>query len=100
MPLVQTRLELWSVSFEILDGKRPRKFFKTTFKITYILNFLVIFMSVSLLIYAISVALQWICSTLVLLKIHQVKKKISKNKLNQNSANRFRKQVKVENIVM
>ncbi|PAV64742.1 hypothetical protein WR25_26232 [Diploscapter pachys] len=35
---------------------------------------------------------QWLCSTLVLLKIRQVKKKISKNKLNQNSANRFRKQ--------
>ena len=37
---------------------------------------------------------QWLCSTLVLLKIRQVKKKISKNKLNQNSANRFRKQVR------
>ncbi|CAD6187146.1 unnamed protein product [Caenorhabditis auriculariae] len=38
---------------------------------------------------------QWICSTLVLLKIRQVKKKISKNKLNQNSANRFRKQARL-----
>ncbi|CAI5455944.1 unnamed protein product [Caenorhabditis angaria] len=38
---------------------------------------------------------QWVCSTLVLLKIRQVKKKISKNKLNQNSANRFRKQARL-----
>ncbi|GMT06308.1 hypothetical protein PENTCL1PPCAC_28482, partial [Pristionchus entomophagus] len=38
---------------------------------------------------------QWICSILVLLKIRYVKKKISRNKLNQNSANRFRKQAKL-----
>ena len=42
-----------------------------------------------------SAALQWLCSTLVLLKIHKVKKKILKNKLNQNSANRFRRQARL-----
>ena len=48
-----------------------------------------------MLINAVSIVLQWVCSSLVLLKIHQVKQKISKNKLNQNSANRFRKQARL-----
>jgi hypothetical protein len=53
----------------------------------------VIFVVLTLFINIVSVILQWICSSLVLLKICQVKRKINKNKLNQNSANRFRKQV-------
>uniref|UniRef100_A0A915DB40 G-protein coupled receptors family 1 profile domain-containing protein n=1 Tax=Ditylenchus dipsaci TaxID=166011 RepID=A0A915DB40_9BILA len=55
----------------------------------------IIFISISLLIHCLSVTIQWICSSLVLMKIRQVKKKISKNKLNQNSANRFRKQARL-----
>lgn len=69
---------------------------------TFILNnfFPAIFVILLLLINLISVILQWVCSSLVLLKIRQVKQKISKNKLNQNSANRFRKQVtKIENFL-
>lgn len=53
------------------------------------------FVVVTMCINTVSLILQWICSTLVLLKIRQVKQKINKNKLNQNSANRFRKQARL-----
>uniref|UniRef100_A0AC34Q581 G-protein coupled receptors family 1 profile domain-containing protein n=1 Tax=Panagrolaimus sp. JU765 TaxID=591449 RepID=A0AC34Q581_9BILA len=77
-PLIGNRPEMWSVSFLSTEGKRPA-----------------LFVIILLLINVISVVMQWVCSSLVLLKIRQVKQKISKNKLNQNSANRFRKQARL-----
>ncbi|KAI1708922.1 serpentine type 7TM GPCR chemoreceptor srx domain-containing protein [Ditylenchus destructor] len=77
-PLVGVRLDLWTFSFLTVSGYRSATF-----------------MVISLSVHCISVLLQWICSTLVLVKIRQVKLKISKNMLNQNSANRFRKQARL-----
>uniref|UniRef100_A0A7E4V256 G_PROTEIN_RECEP_F1_2 domain-containing protein n=1 Tax=Panagrellus redivivus TaxID=6233 RepID=A0A7E4V256_PANRE len=77
-PLVGIRIDMYSISFLNTEGHRS-----------------VIFMLVLLFINVISVIMQWVCSSLVLLKIRQVKQKISKNKLNQNSANRFRKQARL-----
>ncbi|CAD5215932.1 unnamed protein product [Bursaphelenchus okinawaensis] len=71
-------LDMWSVSFTTM--KRPPS-----------TGFIVFVVSINI----ISVLLQWVCSTLVLMKIRQVKQKINKNKLNQNSANRFRKQARL-----
>ncbi|CAD5221903.1 unnamed protein product [Bursaphelenchus xylophilus] len=71
-------LDMWSVSFT--TKKRPPS-----------TCFIVIVLSINI----ISVLMQWVCSTLVLMKIRQVKQKINKNKLNQNSANRFRKQARL-----
>ncbi|KAI6215200.1 G-PROTEIN-RECEP-F1-2 domain-containing protein [Aphelenchoides besseyi] len=74
-PLMGNGLDMWSISYIRKSASRPA-----------------VFVALTLFINVVSVLLQWICSTLVLLKIRQVKQKINKNKLNQNSANRFRKQ--------
>ncbi|KAI6240824.1 G-PROTEIN-RECEP-F1-2 domain-containing protein [Aphelenchoides fujianensis] len=77
-PPIGNGLDMWSISYIKQSGRRP-----------------VIFVVLTLFINVLSVLLQWVCSTLVLLKIRQVKQKINKNKLNQNSANRFRKQARL-----
>lgn len=51
-------------------------------------------MTICLVLNAFSLSLQWVCSTLILLKIRQVEKKIERNKLNKDSAARFRRQAK------
>ncbi|KHN86634.1 putative G-protein coupled receptor K01A12.3 [Toxocara canis] len=53
------------------------------------------FITIASLFNFVSVVAQWLCSALVLIKIRQVRKKINKNKLNVNSANRFRKQARL-----
>uniref|UniRef100_A0A1I7X980 G_PROTEIN_RECEP_F1_2 domain-containing protein n=1 Tax=Heterorhabditis bacteriophora TaxID=37862 RepID=A0A1I7X980_HETBA len=77
-PLIGIRRDMWTISFITTDGERPTLFIV----LVCLINFF-------------GVAAQWLCSTLVLLKIRQVKQKISRNKLNQNSANRFRKQARL-----
>uniref|UniRef100_A0A0N5BZ58 G_PROTEIN_RECEP_F1_2 domain-containing protein n=1 Tax=Strongyloides papillosus TaxID=174720 RepID=A0A0N5BZ58_STREA len=78
-PIIGLRSELWSITFkENVNNKRSKLYF-------YIIAFLNI----------ISLSIQWICSILVLLRIRVVKEKINKNKLNQSSANRFKKQARL-----
>ncbi|VDL78363.1 unnamed protein product [Nippostrongylus brasiliensis] len=77
-PLIAIRRDMWSVSFVTIQGERPALFFTAICSID-----------------CIGIGVQWICSTLVLRKIQQVKRKICSNKLNQNSANRFRKQARL-----
>ncbi|CAI2355937.1 unnamed protein product [Caenorhabditis sp. 36 PRJEB53466] len=76
-PMIGIQRSMWSISF-----LEPRPHTTLFFTILCAANLL-------------GLGAQWVCSTLVLLKIRQVKKKISKNKLNQNSANRFRKQARL-----
>uniref|UniRef100_A0A8R1I197 7TM_GPCR_Srx domain-containing protein n=2 Tax=Caenorhabditis japonica TaxID=281687 RepID=A0A8R1I197_CAEJA len=76
-PMIGIQRSMWSISF-----LEPRPHTTLFFSILCAANLF-------------GLSAQWICSTLVLLKIRQVKKKISRNKLNQNSANRFRKQARL-----
>uniref|UniRef100_A0A914V4D5 G-protein coupled receptors family 1 profile domain-containing protein n=1 Tax=Plectus sambesii TaxID=2011161 RepID=A0A914V4D5_9BILA len=77
-PVVLFRREMWTMGFVARNGTRPS-----------------VFLVASATVNVLSVAAQWICSILVLLKIRTVEHKISHNKLNQNSANRFRKQARL-----
>lgn len=78
-PLIGLRSELWSITFkDNINNKRSKFFF-----------YIIVFLNI------ISLLTQWICSILVLLKIRLVKQKINKNKLNQSSANRFKKQARL-----
>ncbi|KAK6033355.1 hypothetical protein OSTOST_00433 [Ostertagia ostertagi] len=77
-PLMEIRRDMWTVSFASTEGGRPALFFASICSID-----------------CVGIGAQWICSTLVLRKIQQVKQKICSNKLNQNSANRFRKQARL-----
>ncbi|VDP43311.1 unnamed protein product [Heligmosomoides polygyrus] len=79
-PLIGIRRDMWTVSFITTEGGRPVS---------------AIFFASICVIDCIGLGVQWICSTLVLRKIQQVKRKICSNKLNQNSANRFRKQARL-----
>ncbi|KAE9414162.1 hypothetical protein Angca_005265, partial [Angiostrongylus cantonensis] len=74
-PIVGVRRDMWTVSFVTTEGKRPG-----------------LFIACICIIDCIGVGIQWICSIMVLLRIREVKQRIYKNKLNQNSANRFHKQ--------
>ncbi|CAJ0945222.1 unnamed protein product, partial [Mesorhabditis belari] len=77
-PLMGIRRDMWSFSFLQTRGDRPQ-----------------LFLILMLVINGAGVGAQWICSSLVLLRIHRVKQKISRNKINQNSANRFKKQARL-----
>uniref|UniRef100_A0A0K0D399 7TM_GPCR_Srx domain-containing protein n=1 Tax=Angiostrongylus cantonensis TaxID=6313 RepID=A0A0K0D399_ANGCA len=81
-PIVGVRRDMWTVSFVTTEGKRPG-----------------LFIACICIIDCIGVGIQWICSIMVLLRIREVKQRIYKNKLNQNSANRFHKQVFSESIL-
>uniref|UniRef100_A0A914ZE92 G protein-coupled receptor n=1 Tax=Parascaris univalens TaxID=6257 RepID=A0A914ZE92_PARUN len=69
---------MWTISFLRITGARPAAF-----------------ITIASLSNLVSVAAQWLCSAVVLIKIREVREKISKNKLNVNSANRFRKQARL-----
>ncbi|CAJ0583386.1 unnamed protein product, partial [Mesorhabditis spiculigera] len=77
-PLMGIRREMWSFSFTQLHGDRAQ-----------------LFLLLMLAINGAGVGAQWVCSSLVMLRIRRVKQKISRNKINQNSANRFKKQARL-----
>ncbi|VDO46126.1 unnamed protein product [Onchocerca flexuosa] len=76
VPLMGMRTDMWTVSFLITAGRRPAVFI-------VLMSF---FNSASILA-------QWLCSLMVLIKIHKVRQKINCNKLHIGSAKRFKKQV-------
>uniref|UniRef100_A0A0M3HU32 G_PROTEIN_RECEP_F1_2 domain-containing protein n=1 Tax=Ascaris lumbricoides TaxID=6252 RepID=A0A0M3HU32_ASCLU len=69
---------MWTISFLRITGARPATF-----------------ITIASLFNLVSVTAQWLCSAVVLIKIREVREKINKNKLNVNSANRFRKQARL-----
>ncbi|CAG9537141.1 unnamed protein product [Cercopithifilaria johnstoni] len=76
VPLIGIRIDMWTVSFLSTARRKPTAFmiFATSFNI-------------------VSILAQWLCSLMVLIKIHKVRHKINCNKLNTGSAKRFKKQV-------
>ncbi|OZC05008.1 hypothetical protein X798_08001 [Onchocerca flexuosa] len=78
VPLMGMRTDMWTVSFLITAGRRPAVFI-------VLMSF---FNSASILA-------QWLCSLMVLIKIHKVRQKINCNKLHIGSAKRFKKQARL-----
>ncbi|VDK69038.1 unnamed protein product [Onchocerca ochengi] len=76
VPLMGMRTDMWTVSFLNTAGRRPAVFI-------VLVSF---FNSVSILA-------QWLCSLMVLIKIHKVRQKINCKKLHVGSAKRFKKQI-------
>ncbi|CAG9537140.1 unnamed protein product [Cercopithifilaria johnstoni] len=78
VPLIGIRIDMWTVSFLSTARRKPTAFmiFATSFNI-------------------VSILAQWLCSLMVLIKIHKVRHKINCNKLNTGSAKRFKKQARL-----